>query len=72
MAVQPNHSGSADLILTNPNVITIRPHAQVKILEEVPAAFLFQYEDIYGLANRIEYNPPMDEQIFAGEVQPRR
>ena len=50
----------------------MRSPARVKILEEVPAVFLFQYENTYGLANRIEYNPPMDEQIFAWEVQPRR
>jgi peptide/nickel transport system substrate-binding protein len=55
-----------------PTRLNLLRQAQVKILEEAPAVFLFQYEDTYGLANRIEYNPPMDEQIFAWEVQPRR
>jgi peptide/nickel transport system substrate-binding protein len=46
--------------------------AQAKILEEAPAVFLFQYEDTYGLGPRVDYQPPMDEQIFAWEIQPRR
>ena len=41
-------------------------------MDELPAVFLFQYEDTYGVGNRVEFRPRMDEHIFAWDAQPKR
>jgi peptide/nickel transport system substrate-binding protein len=43
--------------------------AQSKIMQDAPADFLLQYQDIYAASKKLTYKPPSDEYIFAWEVQ---
>ncbi len=42
-----------------------------EIMRRAPVAFLFMYEDTYGVANRVEWTPRTDEQVFAWEIRLR-
>jgi peptide/nickel transport system substrate-binding protein len=42
-----------------------------EIMRRAPVAFLFMYEDTYGVANRLEWTPRTDEMVFAWEIKPR-
>ncbi|HYY87771.1 MAG TPA: ABC transporter substrate-binding protein [Chloroflexota bacterium] len=42
--------------------------AQSRIMQDAPADFLLQYQDIYGASKKVSYTPRNDEYIFAWEV----
>jgi len=42
-----------------------------EIMRRAPVAFLFMYEDTYGVTNRVEWTPRTDEQVFAWEIRLR-
>ena len=52
--------------------VDLLKQAQVKIMEEMPVVFLFQYEDTYGVGNRVDFRPRMDEHVFAWDAQLKR
>jgi peptide/nickel transport system substrate-binding protein len=42
--------------------------AQSRIMQDAPADFLLQYQDIYAASKKLTYKPRSDEYIFAWEV----
>jgi peptide/nickel transport system substrate-binding protein len=51
--------------------IKLLRQAAARITEASPAAFLFQYEDTYGVSNKVEYKARSDEYVLAWEAKPR-
>lgn len=45
--------------------------AMARIVEEAPMVFLLQYEDTYGVSNKVEWKARGDEYILAWEARPR-
>jgi peptide/nickel transport system substrate-binding protein len=45
--------------------------AMSRIMEQAAMVFLFQYEDTYGVSNRVQFRPRGDEYIFAWDITPR-
>ncbi len=40
-----------------------------EILKRAPVAFLFMYEDTYGVSNRLDWTPRTDEHVYAWDVR---
>ena len=40
-----------------------------EIMRRAPLAFLFMYEDTYGVSDRLEWTPRTDEQVYAWEIR---
>ncbi len=45
--------------------------AMTEIMRRAPVAFLFMYEDTYGVSDRLEWTPRTDEQVYAWEIHLR-
>ncbi len=45
--------------------------AMSRIMEQAAMVFLFQYEDTYGVSNRVQFRPRGDEYIFAWDITPK-
>ena len=43
--------------------------AMSEIMKRAPVAFLFMYEDTYGVSNRIDWTPRTDEHVYAWEMR---
>ena len=44
-------------------------HAMSEIMKRAPLAFLFAYEDTYGVSNRVDWTPRTDEMVYAWEMR---
>jgi peptide/nickel transport system substrate-binding protein len=42
---------------------------QSELMRKAPVAFLFMYEDTYGVADRVDWTPRTDEQVYAWEIR---
>jgi peptide/nickel transport system substrate-binding protein len=49
--------------------VALLRRAMSLIQEKAPMAFLFQYEDTYGVSRRLEYRPRGDEYVFAWDMK---
>jgi peptide/nickel transport system substrate-binding protein len=53
-----------------PKRVQLLRDAQSRIMQDAPANFLLQYQDIYAAAKKLSYKPRSDEYILAWEIQP--
>jgi peptide/nickel transport system substrate-binding protein len=45
--------------------------AMSRLWEDVPIAWLFQYQTIYGVSNRFDYRPSPEGKLYAWDLRPR-
>ena len=45
--------------------------AEQMIVQQAPVVFLFQYQDAYGIAKNLSFEPRGDEMMFAWTVAPK-
>jgi hypothetical protein len=38
-------------------------------MKRAPVAFLFMYEDTYGVSSRVDWTPRTDEHVYAWEMR---
>jgi peptide/nickel transport system substrate-binding protein len=43
--------------------------AMSEIMKRAPVAFLFMYEDTYGVSSRVDWTPRTDEHVYAWEMR---
>ena len=51
--------------------IALLRQAMSRIMEQAGMVFLFQYEDTYGVSNRLDYRPRGDEYVFTWDMKLR-
>ena len=52
-----------------PKRVALLQKAMSRIMEQAGMVFLFQYEDTYGVSNRLEYRARGDEYVFAWDMK---
>ena len=63
---------AAEQIAFDPNERAQRLKEAMELLwEEVPIAWLFQYQTIYGVSNRFDYRPSPEGKMYAWDLRPR-
>jgi peptide/nickel transport system substrate-binding protein len=49
--------------------IKVLHQGMTEIMQRAPVAFLFMYEDTYGVSNRLEWTPRTDEHVYGWDVR---
>jgi peptide/nickel transport system substrate-binding protein len=52
-----------------PKRVALLQKAMSRIMDQAPMVFLFQYEDTYGVSNRLDFKARGDEYVYAWDMK---